>query len=279
MYEVIVVNNNSSDDTLSVAASFAKQSPGCRVVTEQRQGLSHARNRGFQEALGRWVVYLDDDAKALEDCIDKILRFLRQYDFDGFGGVYKPWYREGKPKWFQDRYASNANLQEHAGPLPEGKYASGGIFVVRKDVLQRQGGFPTQLGMNRAKVSYGEETYFQIEMRQAGYRIGFAPDVKIRHLVPHHKHRLTWFFRAALARGRDFWNSHKREPSALIMASIGITAFILLLKALAARTPQLGSANYYVQNWIIDVFSPLIWDFGRIVGGIKWLIQKEYHAS
>lgn len=55
-FEVVVVNNNSSDDTDAVAAGFATQFPRFQLVHEHQQGLSHARNKGLEVAHYEWVV-------------------------------------------------------------------------------------------------------------------------------------------------------------------------------------------------------------------------------
>src|SRR5262245_46593013 len=73
-HELIVVDNNSSDETRATAIKYADR-PGFRYVHEAEQGLSAARNRGIREAVGRVIAFLDDDVlvgsgwlKALEAC-------------------------------------------------------------------------------------------------------------------------------------------------------------------------------------------------------------------
>ncbi len=94
-------------------------------MTEFAQGLSHARNRGYREAQAAWVAYMDDDAKAYPDFVERILYITDQYPFDAVGGMFLPWYKYGKPKWFRDTYASNGRLLDQVGILekkisPEG---------------------------------------------------------------------------------------------------------------------------------------------------------------
>ena len=70
--EVIVVNNNSTDATAQTLANFAKTYSWCRVVNETKQGLSQARNTGFQSASYSWVLYLDDDAKVDQNLFNRV---------------------------------------------------------------------------------------------------------------------------------------------------------------------------------------------------------------
>ena len=60
-FEVIVVDNNSSDDTKQVVQSYNEKIKGLKYVLETKQGACHARNRGIQEATGEYTAFLDDD--------------------------------------------------------------------------------------------------------------------------------------------------------------------------------------------------------------------------
>ena len=65
-FEILVVNNNSTDDTKEVFARFATLYPtlSLRMVDELQQGISYVRNRGIAEAAGEYIVFLDDDEEA-----------------------------------------------------------------------------------------------------------------------------------------------------------------------------------------------------------------------
>ena len=71
-FEVIIVNNNATDDTEEVAKSFTEKYPNFRYIIEPNQGLSNARNRGYKEAKGEYVAYIDDDARAYTDWVENI---------------------------------------------------------------------------------------------------------------------------------------------------------------------------------------------------------------
>ena len=62
-YEVIVVDNNSQDNTREVTEDFCSRYPNLRYCLEEEQGLSHARNRGWRESRGVYVAYVDDDCR------------------------------------------------------------------------------------------------------------------------------------------------------------------------------------------------------------------------
>ncbi len=136
LFQIMAVDNNSCDNTQEIVKEFACQLPNIRVFLEKKQGLSHARNRGWQEAKAKWVAYIDDDAKASPNWTERALNIIDNNNFDAFGGVYLPWYRDGKPKWYLDEYGSNKNyLPKGMSVLPKETYFSGGNCFFKKNCL------------------------------------------------------------------------------------------------------------------------------------------------
>ncbi|NUO02545.1 MAG: glycosyltransferase family 2 protein, partial [Saprospiraceae bacterium] len=197
-FEVIVVNNNSIDDTAVVAAGFAGKFPNFKVVNETRQGLSHARNKGLEVAQYEWVIYLDDDAKAAPDFVERAMWMIADGRYQVFGGIFLPWYKYGRPAWFKDHYASNKKYN-HIRTLTGDDFACGGIMAFEKKLLLQYGGFNPALGMSGTRVAYGEETEVQFRMRQDGIPIGYDPEWIIYHLVAPYKLNVEWFFKAGFA--------------------------------------------------------------------------------
>ena len=263
--EVIIVNNNSTDETQIIAEKVASTQPHFRVVFEKKQGLSHARNRGYKEATSEWVAYLDDDAKASENYVERMLYVIDHYDFDCFGGVYLPWYKYGKPKWYKAHYASNGFKLEKTGVL-EDDYVSGGVIVFKKSVLERFNGFPVNLGMKGKKIAYGEENFLQVRMRQAGYRIGFDPNLRIKHVVSLNKLKVSWFLRSSFAKGRGTWITYgiKKTPLSVFRIAVNCCYFFV---SNSYRYPfRLSNPDYYLQNLIMDLLRPVARACGQMLG-------------
>lgn len=171
--QVLVIDNGSTDDTVQVTSKFSGLFPCWRCVTEPDIGLSHARNRALSVAEADWIAFLDDDARPLAGYIARLKSLVREGVFDCVGGLYLPWYRDGRKAWFRDSYASNAEMIDKFGELQEGCFASGGNCLLRKQAVLDVGGFRGDLGMAGGQLGYGEETRLQIELRRRGYRIGF----------------------------------------------------------------------------------------------------------
>lgn len=200
--EVLVVDNNSTDDTRAIAESYAGKLP-LRYVFEARQGLSHARNRGLAEARTDWLAFLDDDAKARPDWVSVILATMNKGDFDAFGGPYYAWHHFGPPpEWYPDSLGTYEPTQDY-GPLDNSRaYIPGGNCALRVAPAKVAGGFPPELGMSGAKNAYGEETALFYAMADKGGRLGYVPDMKIDHCVLPYKYSLFWLLKSYFSRGK-----------------------------------------------------------------------------
>ena len=266
-WELLVIDNNSPDETPEVVDAFLAANPATRGrrVLETKQGLSHARNRAYAEAAAPWVLYLDDDAKAREDFAARALYIIQQTDHRIVGGVYYPWYHYGRPAWYRDRYASNA-LPHRKLTVPGGNYtACGGVMLWERNLLEELGGFDPKIGMIGTKLAYGEETYLQAKAAALGVRPAYDPDLVIYHVVAPFKLNVDYFFRSYFLAGRDAVVGGQvgtGTGSLLLQFLIGLA---VMTKDFLRCTPKLlFQSNYYRENWLIDVFRKMAKRVGRI---------------
>jgi glycosyltransferase involved in cell wall biosynthesis len=273
-YEVIIVNNNSTDNTEETVQPLIDKYDNFRLISESKQGLSHARNRGYREAVFDWVAYMDDDARAFDNYVERILYVIENYDFDCFGGVYLPWFKNKKPKWYKKEYQTNRNLKYETGELGPDEYFSGGNCVFRKDLLTKNNGFSTEVGMSGDAPAYGEETLMINDLRKLNCRIGFDPELKINHYVDEYKQKVTWFFKSSYARGRDSWLSFQDRVSFFNTVRALANAIVLPFVKFPRSFLRLFSRGYYIQNFIIDVFELSTHALGRFIKGAKLLIKS-----
>ena len=102
-YEIILVNNNSTDNTASECERFANDFPNApyHYFVETNQGLSYARNRGIQEAKGDMLVFLDDDAFVGDNYLETLDKYITSIpDMAAFGGRIEPLFENGEtPCW------------------------------------------------------------------------------------------------------------------------------------------------------------------------------------
>src|SRR5256885_6931960 len=92
LFEVIIIDNNSRDDTKQIVQKFTDRNPHFKYIFEGKQGLGYSRNRGYKESKYDWVAYVDDDAIIHSNYVERALWIISNYPFDCFGGVYHAWY-------------------------------------------------------------------------------------------------------------------------------------------------------------------------------------------
>jgi len=198
LFEVLVINNNSTDDTQELAEEFAASHGIFRVFIETAQGLSHARNRGWKEALGEYVAYIDDDAKAAPDWCENILRAFETVKPKptAVGGEILPWYEDDPPDWFTDDFEIRT-CGPDAGYLqpPWGKFGFyGSNMAIPRDVLEALGGFSVDFGMAGSQMRMGEDTEFFLRLSEGVARYWYDPKIKVFHWVPKRNMRMSYRF-------------------------------------------------------------------------------------
>lgn len=185
-FELIVVDNNSSDNTSEIVANFSALHSNIKYIKELNQGLSYARNRGYAESLADYVAYLDDDAKANSNWVEKAIKLIETYEPDAFGGPIYPYYLTQKPDWFKDEYQT-FNLYDYTGLMKKEHSLSGSNMIFKKEILQEFDGFSVNLGMKGNKQAYGEESDLIERLKDAGKKIYYDQKLSVLHLVPEHK--------------------------------------------------------------------------------------------
>jgi len=201
-YEVLVVDNASPADITGAVAPFFGRVPGLRCIREEQVGLSHARNRGYREARGEYVAYVDDDCKLPREWVSVALDIIQNIRPTIFGGPYRAFYMTPKPRWYKDEYGSYS-LSTFARPLTGNEFLIGLNMVIHREKLANLGGFRPDLGMSGAQLAYGEETELQMRIRSEypDASIWYDPRFWVYHLVRPEKMTVQWLVRHRIADG------------------------------------------------------------------------------
>jgi glycosyltransferase involved in cell wall biosynthesis len=262
-YEVIVVDNNSSDDTPAVCEKFAEHCCNLRSVVEYQQGLSHARNRGWQEAQGDYVAYIDDDCTAPEGWLAVAGEIIQHTAPDVFGGPYFAFYQTPKPAWFRDSYGSWQPAEQATSIAPQQLH--GGNFFLRRALLAQLGGFKPTLGMYGNIIAYGEESELLLRLQaiRPATTFYYAPRLFVYHLVRSDKMSITWQIRSRFARGRAVYHVRglpdQQEGGRLYTLWQMVQAMRHLIWGMSVKTILRDRAQYpYFQNyWCESALRPL----------------------
>lgn len=210
VWECIVVNNNSTDDTYQQFELFTAAHPGynLRMVVEQKQGLSNARNRGIAEATGDYIAIVDDDETLEDTFIESYIDF-----FDAFplamvaGGAVVPRYESGRPRWmshYPERMIANPiDLDIAVCEFPSTRVPAGGNMAFRREVFEQVGGFNPLLGRSGESLCGGEENDLFARLKAQGYKFYFIPNAAIYHHIPDSKLTDEYFYKLSFNVGRS----------------------------------------------------------------------------
>jgi glycosyltransferase involved in cell wall biosynthesis len=273
-YEIIVVDNNSADDTKKIVEAniILNSQVNIRYILETNQGLSHARNRGWIEAKGNYVAYIDDDCKAPEQWMEMAMKIIPTHSPAIFGGPYYAYYNSSKPKWFKDSYGS-MSLGDKAHSLGKYEFLSGGNIFFRKSLLKEIGGFDPKLGMVGNKIAYGEETAIQIYVRKSmpSELLYYDPDLYVHHLVRENKMTLRWQLKHSFTTGQYCYKiSNLKKDTNYRMEKKGIRVIVSIIYA-AIITPLRDKEKYpYVQNYVCEYIFEYFFKLGRLYEQFKW---------
>lgn len=202
LFEVLIVDNGSDDGTVAFLESVVRCNSHLRWFEEPKQGLSHARNKGWLEAAGTYVAFIDDDAIAETDWVKQIALFSESHpEIAVFGGPYESFTLNQPPTWFPPEYG---NWKLEGGPRSikfGAEWLCGTNMVFRKEILREIGGFSVELGMSGTSVAYGEETELFSKIAKINIPMYYVPSMKVYHLILDYKMSLRWLLMSSYKRG------------------------------------------------------------------------------
>lgn len=185
-YEVVVVNNASTDDTQQVIDRYAGvEGPGSvsrvRSFYETEPGVAPARNRGMDEAAGEWIAFHDDDQTAEHGWLLNLLALAVRKNLKVAGGAVRLSLPESNTRTLSPQ--CRALLGERVGWNQEQPYTRKRIpgtnnLLLHRSVIDQVGGFDKSL-----KVG-GTDADLYRRIRCAGYEAWYTPDAVVNHVIP-----------------------------------------------------------------------------------------------
>jgi GT2 family glycosyltransferase len=169
------------------------------VENEEARGLSGGRNTGIRAAHGNVIAFLDDDAEAARDWLERLTAWYGKTDVVGVGGIVEPKWEAARPAWFPHEFywvlgCSYAGLPDHSAAI---RNLFGGCMCIRREAFDLVGGFRGSIGRSAGRPMGCEETELCIRVHQhrPHWRFMYEPRAWAYHRVP--AERTTWkYFRA-----------------------------------------------------------------------------------
>lgn len=209
-WELLVVDNNSTDDTRAVVESWTFRFPvPLSYVFETRQGRSPALNAGIAASRGDILVTTDDDVRVATDWLDRVVDGLERLDCEYVGGRVLPIWPGPRPAWLPDRggkhWAVIALLDYGDRPVEFGVRVPLGVnMAFRRTAFDKAGPFDPDTGRKAGTLLGQEVREWCIRARAVGVRGFYVPEISLRHVIP--AARLTkryyrrWFYWRGISR-------------------------------------------------------------------------------
>jgi glucosyl-dolichyl phosphate glucuronosyltransferase len=241
-WEVVVVDNNSTDDTRVTVERYCNRYPGrFRYLFEAQQGLSRARNAGIHAACGEILAFLDDDVVAEPDWLANLTSSLTDPAYAGAGGRVVAPTGFAPPHWLtlggeMDLGGPLALFDQGAIPGELNRAPYGANMAFRRSMFEKYGDFRVDLGRCGSSLLSGEETEFANRLLVASELLRYEPSAVVHHPVPaerlNERYFRNWWF--DFGRGRII--ERTRRPSLLGFPREWFSIFHLLWRFLPIRT-------------------------------------------
>ena len=212
-WEVIVVDNNSSDDTRAVVtAAIAGFPVELKYLFEKEQGRSAAMNAGIAAARGGIIVTTDDDVRVEPDWLEQAARALETLECDYVGGKVLPLWGAPRPDWIPDhggkQWAVIALLDYGPDPIEFFTLAHrvplGVNMAFKRQAFERAGVWDNRVGLRKGTLLGQEVREWMYRARAAGLRGFYAPAMSVRHVIQRDRLNKRYF------RRWYYWNGISR---------------------------------------------------------------------
>jgi glucosyl-dolichyl phosphate glucuronosyltransferase len=184
-YEVIVVDNNSTDDTREVVNAFVGSEPQVRYVFESRQGISYARNTGIDHSRSPIIAFTDDDIRVSSNWITTIKETLDAHPEIGFmGGKVLPVWPAARPEWLTSQHWMPLGIQDHGDNefyLEPNKVTGvvGANLVVRRELFEQVGMFLPEVQLVKTGIGTMEDHEYLLQLWRAGIIGLYVPQLVV----------------------------------------------------------------------------------------------------
>jgi glycosyltransferase involved in cell wall biosynthesis len=204
LYEILIVDNNSSDDTKKIIKKLARNHKNLSYVFEPTLGIAAARNKGWPMAKGKYIAWLDDDAIASPNWLEMIVKRFDSLDetVGDVGGKIDPIWDVTPPSWLtpgMKRSLTILDWSDDPHVLKENEWLAAANIAHRKSMLERLQGFNPNLGRKGDVLLCSLENYIGMQMKKLGFKSFYDPAIHVWHFIPRERLQKEWFYK------RSYW--------------------------------------------------------------------------
>ncbi|CDM69228.1 Glycosyl transferase, family 2 [Clostridium bornimense] len=190
-YEVIIIDNNSKDNTKDTVYNYINKGLNIKYFLEENIGLSFARNKGIDVSKGNIIIFLDDDTQISKGYLQAIKEFYSVNPEVVFAaGKINPIWTIEKPKWFSKAFSSIVGETLYGDEdrvLKRGEMPIGANMIFKREVFDEVGKFNINLGIQGDKLYLGEESDLYNRIVKKGYEVYYIANASVDHTVHNNK--------------------------------------------------------------------------------------------
>lgn len=272
-WEIVVVDNNSQDDTKRIVHEFAKKSlVPCRYLFEPQQGRPHALNRAIEETSSELLAFTDDDVIADPSWIQSIVDTFEQHDADLVGGKILPiWLNGPPPSWIPRTLYGNFGLLDYGKQMFSITDLYVGLWganqAVKRSAFHRFGKYD-------CLYMLAQDTEFVQRVIAGGGKVVYQPGSVIHHKISKSNFKVSNFCRRHYRRGKalGFADHNSYEGKAMFKVIPNWLVRKLLQRLLTCL-------RAIILHWDVQTaFSEFVRFIGH-VGEMRGLIEARYRSK
>jgi len=265
-FEVLVINNRSTDTTEQVCKDFQRGNPDIHFshYFEDKQGLSFCRNRGIRESKASIISYIDDDAFADAEYARQLIGYFQHHpDVDAVGGRVTPIYHSQEPPWmsrFLLPLVAALDKGHKPGPFTGREFPIGANMAFRRSALEETGLFHTDLGRKGSYLGSGEEKDLFNQMKKQRRKIHYVPGAHVLHHIPDERLKTEYIRKMAMGIGRSEALRVRHSGFNIVLVKwieellkIGATAILALLYTISGQWAK-ASMLVKFRFWLFGSF-------------------------
>src|SRR3989441_871808 len=278
-WEVVVVDNNSTDDTRGATARFSGNARiPVRYIFEGRQGLNHARNAGVKEAEGNLLFFIDDDVEVSDNWLLEMKKAFDVYPVIGVGGRVLLKEDLQRPAWWNSEYdgalgkfdSGNTNILSDASH--NSIIGIGANLGFRRSVFNEYGGFHPHLDRRGSKLMMGGDIEYTERLKAAGGLLMYYPSAVVFQCPDPSRFTKSYLRRWHFRIGE--WEARRarpriRKPSSIF--TLPLWKYGQLLRQLL-QTASLTLSGRHDERFYheLQCISQLGYFFGAAKNGVTW---------
>ena len=269
-YEIVVVNNNSTDETHHLIQEYIKKTKSTHIKydVETHQGLVYARRKATQKAAYRYISFIDDDNFILsKEWVDRVIDIFENHPNVGIIGVKTIGeYEIPPPSWFytiQQAYA--VGEQYHTSGFTDShnrNFVWGAGMSIRKILLENF--FQDKkidafllTGRHADKTTAGEDGLISLYVLHRGFQLFYAPELQLIHYIK--KNRLTLAYARSLSKNIGYsqmilryhpFNKHTPHKIKACIYSFIKLIQCILQRRLILMYYHIGQLKYFIKHFV-----------------------------